>query len=174
MFQKQALTTMIAPAVAALLLVGCGKPATDQAKAPNANEHGHDHHDGHRHGDHGPHGAPLIELGRGGIYHAEALHDEKAEVLTVHILDGKLKPHAVPTDSVAISLLVDGQGQTVALEAVEPLEGFASQFSLNDRELLEAIEEQEEDGAVQLTLTVDGKPYTGKLAHHDHHDHEHD
>lgn len=157
-------------------MAGCtkpGPPSNAPTTAKKADDHDdHDHHD-HDHPTHGPHGGSLIELGEE-EYHAELVHDEKSQTVTIHILDGAAKEAvAIEAESVTINLTHDGKPAQFTLAAANAQEGKASSFSSNDAKLAEALDAENAKG--RLLVDIAGKSYSGEIAHsHDDHDHDHD
>jgi hypothetical protein len=146
----------------AVALGGCGNDAEKKDGGAKAGDH-------HDHPDKGPHGGMLVELGNE-EYHAEVVHDDAAHKVTVYILDGKAKG-AVPVaeKEVKINVVADGKPAQFVLPAV-PLEGEAdgksSRFELVDESLVEAHDAEGADA--RLKLNINGTPYEGKIAAHDH------
>lgn len=187
-------TSLLFTAALCVALVGCTKPdATSPDSAPDAqgqtavSEEGHDHtedghaehghaedaHAEHGHPEHGPHEGELIELGQED-YHAELVHGKDA--LSIYLLDSaatELVPIAAET--LTLSLKHDGQVKSFELaaspEATDP-EGQSSHFLSPSEELHDWLDAGAE-GA--LTIEIEGKSYTGQVAHdhagHDGHDH---
>ncbi len=153
---------------------GAGSPKDDHAGHDHNGEHGE--HDGHDHPAEGPHHGILIELGNE-TYHAELVHDEQSGTVTIYILDSGAKT-AVPIDAteLTINLKHDGQGEQFKLaaspDAGDPA-GKSSRFVSSDAELGEDLEHEGADA--RLVAVIDGKSYSGDIAHHDHdHAHAHD
>lgn len=149
------------------LIWGCGgstPPAANNAK-PDAHDHAHEYD----HADEGPHGGHLIELGKGD-YHAELHHDDATHTVTIYLLDEKAKGSVAITDAeLTLNVIADGKPQQFKLVAApqpgDP-EGQASAFAITDEQALAAVEA---DGATgRLTVTIEGKTYSGKLDHHTH------
>ena len=144
--------------IVALSLIGCGDKKTSDEKKSG---------DGHPHPSAGPHGGHLIELGNE-EYHAELLHDDATDKVTIYILDAAAKKAvSVAQDAVSINALIDGKPRIFKLKAVSAVNGLASQFELVSEELHEAIEDPETTKA-KLNVTIDGKPFAGMIEHHDH------
>lgn len=144
------------------LFVGCG-PAP--VAKPAAVEHAHDHP------DHGPHEGELIELGDE-EFHAELVHDEKTNDITIYILDSKAKSAvAIEATEVVINLKQAGQPAQHKLTA-EPDAGDAAGKSSKfvtkaNADLGGALEQEASEPRLQVT--IQGKSYTGKIVHaHDH------
>jgi hypothetical protein len=145
-------------------VVGCG----GVEKKPDGTTAGKT--DGHDHPTKGPHGGGLIELGNE-EYHVEMIHDDAAGTVTFYVLDGSAKK-AVPiaATEVTVNLKHDGKPEQFKVPAAadtgDPT-GKSSRFTSNDKELAEDLDKEGADA--ELVLTIDGKPYRGKLAHdHDH------
>ena len=124
----------------------------------------------HDHPSHGPNGGDLIELGDE-EYHAELVHDEKVDDVTIFILDSSAK-HAVAIEAieVIINLKHDGkpeQHKLVAEPTGSDAKGKSSRFiAKGNKDLSHAIEEEGADARLQLM--IDGKSYSGTIEH----DHE--
>jgi hypothetical protein len=155
--------SLLCSALAAFSFTGCGgkpKPASgDKA------EHAHDEHD---HPSEGPHKGHLIELGTE-EYHAELVHDDATKTVSIYILDSKAK-EAVPiaAKEVTLNLVVDTKPLQVKLPATpqkDDPENQSSHFSAADEATLEALESPKTTG--RLNVTINDKPYTGEIAHHD-------
>ena len=166
------LSTLCFPAL--LILAGCGgdPAATDTGTVDTPPPGTVD--TGHAHPTEGPHHGDLVELGNE-EYHAEIVHDE--ESVTVYILDGHVED-SVPIEAteITINLKHDGQPEQFTLAATpdegDP-EGKSSRFVSDDAELAGHLDEEGSDP--QLSLTIDGTPFTGKIEHsHDDHGHSHD
>ena len=147
-----------------LSLIGCGDSASND-KSSDGKKSG----DKHAHPSTGPHGGQLIELGDE-EYHAELLHDDATDTVTIYMLDAAAKKAvSVAEDAVSINALIDGKPRTFKLKAVSAAGGLASQFELVSEELHEAIEDPETTKA-KLNVTIDGKPFAGTIEHHEHGD----
>jgi hypothetical protein len=160
------------------IMIGCNSNSVEStisqtdASSQDAHDHAHDH------GDAGPHGGHLIELD-GGAYHAEWLHDDQSEKVTVILLDGKAEQEvAISAPYVTIDIAVGQRRDSYQLMAVsadsDNDEAMASRFELVSPNLLVGLKMGE---GVQATLTVDtgDKTLTGKIEHqpHDEHGHHH-
>lgn len=131
----------------------------------------------HKHAEHGPHGGPLVELGDE-EYHAEVLLDEKANVVTVHVLDGEAKDAvAIESKEIIINVRHGKKPKQYRLSSFtskapgssESKEAKSSRFTLKSADLIEDL--HHEDRPALLRLSISGKNYSGKidLAHdHDH------
>jgi hypothetical protein len=148
--------------MAAVALFGCNNdPNEKQAAEPPAADGGH----AHEHPSEGPHGGHLIELGSE-QYHAELLHDDATGKVTVYILDGAAKEEvAIDQTAITINMVVDGKPSQFSLGAVGD-SAQISQFEITENDLLEALEDEQATG--RLNVTIAGKPYIGKIEHHDH------
>ena len=151
-------------------LVGCGRgEVAEDSDAPEivVMEGPPPMLDEHAHGTHGPHGGELIEIGKA-TFHGELVHD--ATSVTIYVLD-EAAESSVPIDaeSVTLSLKHDGKVQSfqlaAATDAGDPA-GMSSRFVSNDAVLASWMQSGSE-GA--LVMQVDGKSYTGAIAH----DHSH-
>lgn len=169
---ERQLVSLFAISLTLTLCLGCGSSAPP--KTAEKSPEGHDHAEGeHAHPSEGPHHGHLIELGNE-EYHAELTHDDATHTVTIYVLDSAAKK-AVPIDAkeVLINLIVEGKPEQFHLVAA-PQEGDAvemsSRFSLADEKLHEALEAKTTTG--RLNLTIEGKPYSGNVVHHEH-DHKH-
>ena len=156
-------------------LSGCG----DASKAPESKStdahagHDHDAHADHDHDDaaEGPHGGHLVILGDH-EYHAELVHDEKTQTVTVYLLDAAAKqPVVVRLPEITLQLLRDGKFAKYVLKAAPgagDAEGTASKFESVDAALAEALDDDHVQGRLQVT--IDGKSYSGTIEHHGHDD----
>ena len=101
------------------LVTGCGSPSAESTSTQTtATEHADD--SGHQQGETGPNGGHLIELDQG-QYHAEWLHDDASEKVTVILLDDKpAQEVAIAAEHVTIDLAVGDQRNAYELKAVKP------------------------------------------------------
>lgn len=166
--------------------VGCNDgPADKSATGAHTDDHAeHDHestgpddhaHDDHAHPTEGPHHGMLVELGAE-EYHAEIVHDDKAETLTVYLLDSTAKAEATSeAPEVIINIRSDSKPQQFKLLPPEGSPGNAkfSEYSLASKPLLDALHEK--STTAKLSITINGKPYSGEIPHESHaaHDHAH-
>ena len=184
-------------AVALVALSGCGGSESPPDKAPatqsghydgdghdHGEEAGHFEGDGHDHGEgaahahptEGPHDGHLIELGNE-EYHAELLHDESTNTVTVYLLDAAGKqPVAIPQSEILLQLFQEGQFVKYPLKAIPGpagADGAALQFHIVDAGLCDSLSHEEEISG-RLQVMIDGKPYTGTVEHRSHGDHDHE
>jgi hypothetical protein len=156
----------------AFLLTGCNKDAATAPAGDKKETHAaHDDAHGHAHASLGPHGGTIIEMGTES-YHAELVHDEATDAVTVYILDGSVKK-AAPIGAVelTVNLKHGDAGEQLKLAASPDTgdpEGKSSRFVSDGPELGQELHEHH-DSAV-LVVKIDGKQYRGEIAH----DHEHD
>ncbi|NOY41476.1 MAG: hypothetical protein GXP26_06530 [Planctomycetes bacterium] len=154
---------------------GCGKSEQASTSAPkddHAHDDGHEHGDGHDHPSEGPHHGGLVELGNE-EFHAEVVHDEEAETVTIYLLDSAAKS-AVPIEAteLVVNLSHDGEAEQFKLAASpEPSDpqGKSSKFVSSDAELAEDLDH--EGAKARLVVTIEGKQYHGEI-HHDHDGHD--
>lgn len=168
---------VICPTVCLLCcsLAGCtgGTPPTVAPPAATTSQsHDHDHDHDHDHPSEGPHHGDLIELGNG-KYHAEIAHAADQPV-TVYILDGKAQ-QAVPIAATEITLNVVLAGNAAqhvlaAAPQAEDPQGMSSRFVSEEPDVAAALSAK--GSTVRLSISIDGKAYTGKLDHHDHAGHQ--
>ncbi len=166
------LASLLVVASVALVTAGCNSGGNDGGGDAHG-DHGDGGHDHHDHAATGEHGGDLLELG-GGKYHAELVHGEDTHVITVYLLDEKLKsPVAAAEDAVRINLMVMGNASQHDFKAVEATDGKASQFTLESEALAKALVSDMEEIVVRLTVDIDEKSYNTKIEAHDHHGHDH-
>jgi hypothetical protein len=123
----------------------------------------------HAHPTEGPHGGTLIELGKED-YHAELVHDEAADTVTVYLLDGAAKePVAIDAKQLSLNLIVGGKPQQFPLDAQpqsnDPA-GKYSAFGSTSAVIGKALHAKGTTG--RLNVTVAGKVFVGKLGAHTH------
>ena len=151
-------------------LIGCGKITDVKTNGKTDNKTGSNHNEKQSHPSKGPHGGDLIELGDE-EYHAEFLHDEKNDTVTIYILDSSAKKQ-VPIDAkeVVINLKFDGKPKSFSLPAVpdkDDPQGKSSRFQLKDKTLAQGLDAK--GAEPKLSLKINGTPYTKEIKH----DHEH-
>jgi len=153
--------------VAMGLAVACvGGGASALAAQPKPQRIAH----AHVHPTEGPHHGSLIELGRED-YHAELVHDDAANTVTIYMLDGAAK-EAVPIEAkqITLNLLVGGKPQQFQLTAqpqsTDP-EGRSSAFGSSSEPMCKALDAKGTTG--RLNVEVLGKMFVGKLGGHIHH-----
>lgn len=156
-------------------LAGCGesRPTERQTAATNVAD---SHSDKPAHGHNALHGGHLIDLG-GGKYHAELTHDATHKV-GVYVLDASAA-QAAPIDAemMTVNCLVNNRpAQFVLSAAPQPDDppGKASYFELVSEALCDAWDSP--GAGARLNVLINGKPYTGDVAAHDHaagHSHSH-
>ena len=123
----------------------------------------------HAHPTEGPHHGTLIELGKED-YHAELVHDDATDTVTIHILDATATK-SVPTTAkeVTLNMRAGGKPQQFAL-AARPQKGeaagAASVFVATGKDLCRAIHEHGASG--RLNVEIGGKMYSGKVGGHSH------
>jgi hypothetical protein len=121
----------------------------------------------HNHPTKGPHGGALIELGSE-EYHVEMVHDDAAGTVTFYVLDSKAEK-AVPISAaeVVVNLKHAGKPEQFKVPAQadtgDPA-GKSSRFVSKDKELAEDLDAEGADA--ELVLSIDDKPFRGKIAHH--------
>lgn len=158
-------------AVALGCWTGCVRQTAD--KTVPVKEEGHDHDHGHDH-EAGPHGGDLIELGEE-EYHAELAHDEESSEVTVYLLDGEGKKNvAIPLSELVLKVTANKNDTSYTLPAVPEegeQDGISSRFKITSKELIGLLEHE---AVITLTVSIDGKEFTGKMEHSaHHHDHHH-
>lgn len=163
-------------AASTMLITGCSQPKEDQSESIEMSDLPPDTvemEDGHP--SEGPHHGGLIELGKE-EYHAELVHDEDAEQVTIYVLDGSAKT-AVPIEAKEVTINVQHDGQPEQFQlAAQPdqgdPEGKSSRFISDNAELIEHLDE--EGATARLVLKINGKSYNGQISHsHDHAGHKH-
>ncbi|MDA1214543.1 MAG: hypothetical protein O2955_18695, partial [Planctomycetota bacterium] len=133
------------------LVIGCQqqgetKSSPVETPAESTGKVGHDDHDhadgGHHHKEHGPHGGYVVDLGKG-KYHAEVIHDEESETITVYLLDSSAKKR-VSIDAKTLLVNVTGAGEPqqyelAALSEEGQSEDGNSCYRLTDEALFSAL-----------------------------------
>jgi hypothetical protein len=117
---------------ASLLLLQAGCGSSTNTKPPAVDKHEEEHH------HEGPHGGIVAAVGEKDDYHLEWIHDHDTNAVTFIVLDGNKKKE-VPIAMEKLEIVVDGKPYT--LEAVNPQDGKASRFELQDADLLLAVED---------------------------------
>ena len=162
---------------------GCDEGAAPTGKASSDDHGDHAHgegeehaHDEHAHPTEGPHHGKLVELGNEN-YHAEVVHDDEAGTLMVYLLDSAAK-NAVFSEASEIVINIKKGDQPLqfklgGLKKDGQPEGKFSDYSLVEPELLKALHDK--TSTAKLSITIDGKPYSGEISYEDHaaHDHAH-
>lgn len=154
------------------LATGCG---TKPAPAPAEHHEGDGHDHAHEHPSEGPHHGQLIELGEE-EYHAELIHDDATHTVTIYLLDSKGKDSVpVAETEITLNLVAGGTPAQFKLPAVpqstDP-SGRASKFELSNEQMCTALDDEKSKG--RLNVTIEGKPFSGAIEHHEHGDHEHE
>ena len=153
---------------AIVLVCGVAVGGMHVAAAPPG-EHDHDHP------TEGPHRGTLIELGKED-YHAELVHDEAADAITIHVLDSSAtKAVPITAKQLTLNMRIDDKPRQFAL-VPRPQDGeatgSASAFATTDKELCRALHTPHASG--RLNVEIGGKIYVGKVRGHTHnHDHKH-
>jgi hypothetical protein len=169
---NRTLTCCLSIALVAVLgaFAGCGdtKKAKSKTGTTAAKKDTHEHDHPHE----GPHGGELIELDD---YHAEFVHDEATHKMTFYILDGEAKKSVpISASEITVNYVADGKQEQAKIPAAPQegeKEGQSSRFELVNKELCDVICEDPK-AKPRLNVTINDKPYTGAIEHHDH-DHDH-
>lgn len=167
--------------LALLFWSGCGING-DHACCDHDHDHGHAHDHGHSpaseetgadpssidvsgHTHTGPNGGRLIVLGDED-YHAELVIDHASGEVTVRILDrtGR-KPVGIEQRTITLNFKSQGRPYQIQLVAMDCLEGQAGESSCFSGTSDCLRGECELTG--RLNLVIGGKPYTGRVAHHE-------
>ncbi len=160
--------------VCTLWLAGCGESASTSPEVISDPPPDTAAHAEHNHPSEGPHHGDLVELGNE-EFHVEVVHGEAGSV-TAYILNSTAKV-AVPIDAadLAINISHDGKAEQFKLladrEASDP-EGKSSRFSIKDEELAKDLDDH--DSVAKLVVMIEGKSYSGKIAHNHDAEHTHD
>jgi len=128
----------------------------------------------HTHPTEGPHHGTLIELGKED-YHAEMVHDEATDTITIHILDSSAtRPVPIAAKQLTLNMRIDGKPRQFVLPAVvqdgAAARGPASAFAATDKELCQALDAVGVSG--RLNVEIGDKVYVGTIGGHSH-DHTH-
>jgi hypothetical protein len=166
------------PMVATVCLVGCKEPDV-QVDTPDESadtivmdELPPMLDDVHGHSEHGPHGGELIELGKE-AFHIEFVHGPDG--VAFYVLDGAVAESvAIESKTLTVSLKNAGTVKSFQLAAdpqADDGEGKSSRFVSLEPELVQTMNDEAEGAVV---VQIQGKSYTGKIAHdHDHSGHDH-
>ncbi|MFO0945076.1 MAG: hypothetical protein U1D30_03890 [Planctomycetota bacterium] len=127
----------------------------------------------HDHPHEGPNGGSLIGTGDE-EYHAEILHDDKSNTVTIHLLDSKAK-QAVPIESKEVAINVKGKGKPrqfklKAMPIDKDPKGRSSRFLIKDKDLCSLLDDH--NAQAWLRTSIAGKSFTGKIEHDHDHDHK--
>jgi hypothetical protein len=157
------------PLTLLVLFVGCTKPASDANPSDASTVMGDMPPvlDNHAHPEHGPHGGDLIELGQE-AFHAELVHGESG--IAIFVLDDSAL-QSVPIASTSLTASLKHAGEVKAFDfSADPdtndPSGKSSRFVSADSQLDQWIDAGAEGAIV---IEIDGKNYTGKIAHSDEH-----
>lgn len=131
---------------------------------PNLTDGNHDHHNGHDHVS--PHGGQLIELGHDHQFHAEMVDNHEDETITFYMLDGNLKSKKIDAPTISLTLINGETAQLFEVVASSGATETGTSFVLTDPSAFELIETEGVQGKVRVL--IDGKPYRGTFAGHDH------
>jgi hypothetical protein len=152
-----------------LAMLVCGMAVAGMAVMQAAPRAAHDHGHGHAHPTEGPHHGSLIDLGKED-YHAELVHDEKADTVTIYILDGAaVKAVPIPAKQITLNMRAAGKPQQFTLTATrqkDDPEGSASAFTATGKPLCQAMDAHGATG--RLNVEIGGKMYVGKVGGHSH------
>jgi hypothetical protein len=123
----------------------------------------------HAHPSAGPHQGTLIELGKED-YHAELVHDDKTDTVTIHVLDASAtKAVAIPAKQLTLNVRAGGKPRQFVIKPVpqagEPANS-SSVFAVTDKELCRVLDAPGASG--RLNVEIGGKVYVGKLGGHTH------
>ncbi|NBW86722.1 MAG: hypothetical protein EBR23_07825 [Planctomycetia bacterium] len=123
----------------------------------------------HAHPGEGPHRGTIIELGKED-YHAELVHDEKTDTVTIHVLDASAtKAMPIPAKQLTLNVRAGGKPRQFLIKPVpqvgEPADS-SSVFAVTDKELCRALDAPGATG--RLNVEIGGKVYVGKLGCHTH------
>ena len=149
----------------AMVVCGMAVAGTTGLRAAPPAAHAH----AHAHPTEGPHRGALIELGKED-YHAELVHDEKTDTVTIHLLDGAAeKAVPIPAKHLTLNMRAAGKAQQFALAAApqegDP-EGSTSAFAAKDKALCRALDAPGASG--RLNVEIGGKVYVGRVGGHTH------
>lgn len=127
----------------------------------------------HAHPTEGPHKGALIELGKED-YHAELVHDDATDTVTIYILDSSAtQPVPITAKQLTLNMRAGGRPQQFLL-AAQPqggeAAGAASAFAASGKPICQAIDAHGASG--RLNVEIGGKVYVGKVGGHVH-DHKH-
>lgn len=123
----------------------------------------------HAHPTEGPHHGSLIELGRED-YHAELVHDDTTDTVTIYILDAAAaKAVPITAKQLMLNVRAAGAAQQFPLAAqpqsTDPA-GSSSAFAATDQQLCALLDTKGSSG--RLSVEIAGKRYVGRVGGHTH------
>lgn len=139
--------------------------ATGGARLEAAPAAGH----AHDHPTEGPHHGALIELGKED-YHAELVHDDATDTVTIHLLDAAaVKAVPITAKQLTLNMRAAGKSRQFTLVAVPQegdAKGTASAFAAKDETLCQSLDAPGASG--RLNVEIGGKTYVGRVGGHTH------
>jgi len=127
----------------------------------------------HAHPTEGPHHGALIELGKED-YHAELVHDDATDTVTIYILDSSAtKSVPITAKQLTLNMRAGRKPQQFVL-AAQPktgdADGSASVFAASGKQISQAIDTKGASG--RLNVEIEGKIYVGNVGGNSH-NHKH-
>lgn len=129
-----------------LVLTGCAKKSSDDARSADA--HDHDHAHAHQ----APHGGTLVPLGVH-QFNLEFVHDAAAGKLTAYLLDAHAE-NFIRSPLRAIDIVVDRAGTPTPLSLVAVANAATGETAGNTAEFSAEAEWLKNHGPLQLTIPV--------------------
>ena len=134
----------------------CTSAAADKGKADEKGGHSNK----------GPHKGVLVELGEE-EYHAEIVHNDEKQTITVYILDSSAKKAvSIEGKEIVIDIKHGKEVEQFRLASSPDqadAKGTSSRFMAKNKELCEDLDK--EGVEARLSLKIKGKAYNAKLAH---------
>lgn len=129
----------------------------------------------HAHPTEGPHHGVLIELGKED-YHAELVHDDATDTVTIYILDSSAtNPVAITAKQLTLNMRGNGTPQQFVLAAhpqTDEADGSSSAFAATGKQICRAIDAKGASGRVNVE--IGGRTYVGHVRGHSHYRHKHE
>jgi len=165
--------TVLSLTCTCMTFFGCdSQPGADSGAGPAVGASAS--HNDHDHAATGPHQGVLIELGSTD-YHAELVHDDQTERVTVYLLDSTAKK-LVMSDAKEVMINIRKGDRPVQFtltgKASDGQSAAAfSEYTLASKELLNLLHDH--DVTAKLNVTIAGQPFSGQIPHNDHASHDH-
>lgn len=167
------LTTWLSAAAVLLAagVAGCGPTKKTPDKPNGAKTNGDDHADHPLHGPNGGHVAELASAAAKGKedYHAEWLHDDESGLVTVFLLDAKLKEIGIDAEVLTIDVKAGDKSEQYLLKAANRTDGdmpTATRFELTNQKLATILAADVIDAVI--LVKIKDEEYSGKIVQHKH------
>ena len=154
--------------IAVLVLVGCSDSNENKSTQQS------DPHADHEHAEVGPHHGQLVELGHE-EYHAEWTFDNSSGKVTIYLLDAEAKEEVTTTaEKITVKATrgkITNSYELAAINTSDTEPPATSQFQVVNAEMLELIKLVDHGIKATLSVSIDGKQYTGSFEHLPHDSH---